>query len=352
MAGFPEVSEVKCPECGFVSCPPPPVCKRCGHRFAADASHPEAAEGAASSHLLDTPLRSAPDASAAESVSELPMNLPGQPWQDEIAERVARYRRRRSRDQNTEDTVNPNLEFDFDLSRREPETVRRSARTERTDGEFDAVLTGRGGSRAQASALDSVPIDGVGTQADPTAPWSAEPPEVHISPSAPVEVVLGPVQPEEEETRTIADDEVHLAAPLGRRLAAALVDGLVLLIAACVFTLVFAKTAGQVEPRLSNVTIIVLAAAAASLVTFYFALFTALAFATPGQAALGLRVRTLDNQLPGTSAALWRGVGYLVSAAALMLGFVWAVFDSDGLTWHDHMSGTCLAVRGETAGHS
>ena len=144
----------------------------------------------------------------------------------------------------------------------------------------------------------------------------------------------------------------RLAAPIGRRLAAALVDGLVLLIAACVFTLVFAKTGGEVNPRPSNVTIIVLGVVAALLLSFYFALFTALAFATPGQSALGLRVRTLDDRVPDTNAAVWRGVGYLVSAAALMLGFIWAVFDSQGLTWHDHMSGTCLAVRADSTDSS
>ena len=301
--------------------------------------------------MLDAPLLSGPDTGVAESISEMPMSQPGQPWQDEIAERVARYRRSRSRDRNTQDTVNPNLEFDFDLGRDEPEAGRHAAQTGHVGGEFDTALRDRPISRAQAPALDSVPIESAGFRADTTA-WTAEPTEVRLSQSAPVEIVLGPSPREKEEPETVADDEVRLAATLGRRMAAALVDGLVLLIAACMFTLVFAKTGGHVEPRLSNVTIVVLAVAAASLVTFYFALFTALAFATPGQAALGLRVRTLDNQLPGTSAAVWRGVGYLVSAAALMLGFIWAVFDSQGLTWHDHMSGTCLAVRGEPPGRS
>lgn len=352
MAGFPEISEVKCPECGFVSSPPPPVCKRCGHRFAAEESQADAAERLPSSPILDAPLVSGPDVHTAESASETPMNLPGQPWEDEIAERVARYRRRRSRDSNTQDTRNPNLEFDFDLDRNKPEAGRHTGPTEQVDDEFDALLSDRATSRAQAPSLDAVPIDSTGFPADTTAVWPAGPAVAHVPRSAPVEIVLGPAATEDEERDTAVDDEARLAAPIGRRMAAAVVDGLVLLIAACMFTLVFAKTGGQVEPRLSDVTIIVLAVAAASLATFYFALFTALAFATPGQSALGLRVRTLDNQLPTTSAAVWRGVGYLVSTAALMLGFIWAIFDSQGLTWHDHMSGTCLAVRGEPAGRS
>jgi hypothetical protein len=41
---------------------------------------------------------------------------------------------------------------------------------------------------------------------------------------------------------------------------------------------------------------------------------------------------------------LWRAFGYLVSTGALLLGFVWALVDSDGFTWHDRMSGTFLAI--------
>src|SRR5215472_715217 len=150
MAGFPEISEVKCPECGFVSSPPPPVCKRCGHLFAAHESQPGGAERVLSSHILDAPLLSTPDDRATESASDKRISLPGQPWQDEIAERVARYRRRRSRDTNTQDTLNPNLEFDFDLGRDEP-TGGHAAQTEEKDGGFDALLTDRDMSRGQAA---------------------------------------------------------------------------------------------------------------------------------------------------------------------------------------------------------
>jgi hypothetical protein len=34
----------------------------------------------------------------------------------------------------------------------------------------------------------------------------------------------------------------------------------------------------------------------------------------------------------------------MVSLSALMLGFIWAVVDSDGLTWHDHMSATAITI--------
>ncbi|MGD1104323.1 MAG: hypothetical protein ABSA59_19915, partial [Terriglobia bacterium] len=46
---------------------------------------------------------------------------------------------------------------------------------------------------------------------------------------------------------------------------------------------------------------------------------------------------------PTVRESFWRAFGVLVSLSALMLGFVWACVDSDGLTWHDRMSGTVIA---------
>jgi hypothetical protein len=46
--------------------------------------------------------------------------------------------------------------------------------------------------------------------------------------------------------------------------------------------------------------------------------------------------------------SFWRAFGYLVSASAFFLGFVWALVDSEGLTWHDRMSDTFLASTDST----
>ena len=59
---------------------------------------------------------------------------------------------------------------------------------------------------------------------------------------------------------------------------------------------------------------------------------------------MGIEVRNLEGRFPTPREAFWRAFGYLVSSAALMLGFVWALVDSEGLTWHDRISGTFLAA--------
>jgi uncharacterized RDD family membrane protein YckC len=129
-------------------------------------------------------------------------------------------------------------------------------------------------------------------------------------------------------------------APLGRRFLAALVDGVILLVAAALFGVTFWLAGGRLSPHPVNLA--VLGLIAVSLFLAYFGCFTLVTAATPGLSYLGIRVCNLDGTPPTGLESWWRAFGYLVSAAALLLGFVWAVFDSEGLTWHDRMSDTFL----------
>jgi uncharacterized RDD family membrane protein YckC len=72
----------------------------------------------------------------------------------------------------------------------------------------------------------------------------------------------------------------------------------------------------------------------------YFLVFTVFAGATPGMQFCGLTVVRLDGRLPDTAHLLWRGFGYLLSGATLLLGFLWAFWDEDGFTWQDRISQT------------
>jgi hypothetical protein len=61
---------------------------------------------------------------------------------------------------------------------------------------------------------------------------------------------------------------------------------------------------------------------------------------TPGMMLRGLRVRGFDGAMPTSRQMVWRSVGYLISAATCFLGFVWALWDDDQLTWQDRISQT------------
>ena len=71
----------------------------------------------------------------------------------------------------------------------------------------------------------------------------------------------------------------------------------------------------------------------------YFALFTVFGGTTPGMMMRGLRLVDCSGGAPSSRQLLWRSVGYLVSAP-MMLGFFWALWDEEHLTWHDRLSQT------------
>ncbi len=73
---------------------------------------------------------------------------------------------------------------------------------------------------------------------------------------------------------------------------------------------------------------------------------------TPGKFLLGLRVvRRQDGMTPAFRTMLFRDMpGRLMSACALMVGYLWGLADKDHQTWHDKLAGTVVvreqAVRG------
>jgi uncharacterized RDD family membrane protein YckC len=127
-------------------------------------------------------------------------------------------------------------------------------------------------------------------------------------------------------------------ASASQRLAAGLADGAVILVCFGIFAGIFYVSGGHLHPLPSNLAILALLV---SLVVFaYFGTFTAITHATPGGQWMGIAIRNLEGENPTTGQALLRAFGYLVAAAAFMLGFLWILMDSAGMGWHDHMSGT------------
>ncbi|MGJ3239821.1 MAG: RDD family protein [Anaerolineae bacterium] len=61
---------------------------------------------------------------------------------------------------------------------------------------------------------------------------------------------------------------------------------------------------------------------------------------TPGKMLLGLRVVKADGSRLSDVDALIRAIGYYVSGAVLLLGYIWALIDSENRTWHDILAGT------------
>jgi uncharacterized RDD family membrane protein YckC len=160
------------------------------------------------------------------------------------------------------------------------------------------------------------------------------------APRAPVEIVLDSPSAAGGEAREPAPITPTLA-PLGRRFLGGLVDALVLLVSAGLFALIYWRAGGVFTTNLLTLTVAGFIGLLICLA--YFGVFTALTSTTPGLLWMGIEVRNLRGNPPTTRQVFWRSFGYLVSTSALLLGFVWALVDSEGLTWHDRMSDTYLA---------
>jgi uncharacterized RDD family membrane protein YckC len=341
---------VKCPKCGFVSYPGITHCKKCGYRFvpeAAGSSQPpsvvaqdEPHQPPASPPSVEPPPRGAEAQAPAPAIDpEVPTEpaSPAQSVQDlrqELSGRVEDFRRKRAKLRKGFDPAS-SLDFEFDAAPQD-EAALEEAEIVPAPGpgeEVDAELA----SPAEVPVLDSLPLEKSGSGMRVLSSAAVEAGETVMESDAdsePMEILVENASPR-------AESGGREVAPLGARFAAALADGLVLALAGGLFGAIFWTAGGRLSPTPLNIAVVGFLAALTVLA--YFGLTTALASATPGLLWMRLQVRNLYGNPPSPSESFWRAFGYLVSFASLLLGFVWALLDSDRLTWHDHMSGTYVA---------
>jgi len=138
------------------------------------------------------------------------------------------------------------------------------------------------------------------------------------------------------------DSPVSSVALLAERRRAGVLDVTFLLFAFGGFLMLFRSLGGRFS--LSRFDVLVTLATLGLLYAQYVTLFTYFAGATPGMMLRGLRVASLDGLDPSPRQLLWRSLGYLISAGTMMLGFLWALWDEDQLSWHDRISQTCVTT--------
>ncbi len=129
-------------------------------------------------------------------------------------------------------------------------------------------------------------------------------------------------------------------ASLGDRRRAGLLDAGFLLLAYGGFLTLFGFLGGHLTFGKFDAAVYV--ATLALFYVQYFTLFTVFGGSTPGMLLRRLRVVSFDGGAPTPRQLLWRSFGYLVSAGTVLLGFLWASWDEDHLTWHDRISQTYL----------
>ncbi len=128
-------------------------------------------------------------------------------------------------------------------------------------------------------------------------------------------------------------------ANLLRRLGAMLYDGLLVLAVMFLGTLPFIAIRGgePVDPGDPLYRIVLLLIAYAFFVGFWVRYGRTL-----GMQSWGLRIETPGGARPTLGPASLRFFTALLSWLPLGLGFWWQLFDRDGLSWHDRLSGTRL----------
>lgn len=365
---------MKCPKCGFVSYPGLPQCKKCGHPFVAAAKKdsslsslfgglasrgrqesPEAALPAISQDPA-TQADSTPTAPATPALEEgekskaraahVPDAAAGAApaWREELAGRVENFRRRRARMRGAFDPTT-SLDLAFERSGEDhPEVMDREVGGKadefvRGSGQIDVdIAPPRNGSPDLESAPIQKPVEGLRILSSA----AVEAGDLDLEEeSDPMEIVLEtpPPAPSVQSHPT----RPRGAAPIGKRFLAGVADSIALLLGAVLFGIIFWGSGGRISMR--PLSLGVTAFVGAFFIFVYFGMFTAFASSTPGLLSMGLEVRGLDGSFPTAGEALWRAFGILVSMAALFLGFIWALVDSEHLTWHDRMSGTFVTQR-------
>jgi uncharacterized RDD family membrane protein YckC len=135
---------------------------------------------------------------------------------------------------------------------------------------------------------------------------------------------------------------LHPLASIDDRRLAALIDFCCLLFAYGGFLMLFGSLGG--EFTLSKLNAAVYATAFAIVYLQYFALFTIFGGTTPGMMMRSLQVVSFSGEPPTPRQMLLRSAGYMLSAGTFFLGFLWAMWDEDELTWHDRLSRTHLSA--------
>jgi uncharacterized RDD family membrane protein YckC len=140
----------------------------------------------------------------------------------------------------------------------------------------------------------------------------------------------------------VCDD---LAAPPAARLRAALVD---LLCTAAAATLTLAPIFIWARPLiLDRWTLAWTGSIVAAIAIVYPLIWIICGCGSIGARATRLTLVSFDGTRPSTAARYRRLLATVISVTAAGVGLLWALFDEDHLTWHDHMSGTFPTILNE-----
>jgi uncharacterized RDD family membrane protein YckC len=178
--------------------------------------------------------------------------------------------------------------------------------------------------------------------ADPIVerPRILEVPEVVPPPPAMGGITIEDTRPLEPERRPGIDMPLR-SAPLGLRIWAGLVDGLIVLVAGAAFESVFHRVTGAPPPLWEMIGIG--AALPCILWAAYQYLFVVYCGTTLGLRAAHLRISRFDGSPVNRRSRRLRVLCSFLSAVSLGMGYAWQFLDEDSLCWHERVTRTYLS---------
>jgi uncharacterized RDD family membrane protein YckC len=159
---------------------------------------------------------------------------------------------------------------------------------------------------------------------------------------------LGGIVLETEKSQGIAQERPGFEVPLrsasiSRRVVAAAVDSTVVLSATVIFAYIFVQLAKVVPAFIHLIT------AAALVMGFLWAgyhyLLLTYSGTTPGLRLTKLQLVHFDGSRVLRDTRRWRVLASVLSAVSLGLGFAWCFLDEDALCWHDRITRTHIVPR-------
>ena len=191
----------------------------------------------------------------------------------------------------------------------------------------------------RSCAVPPVPLDEL---AEPVTdrPRILDAPAVAPPPPALGGITIEAPERKEAEKRPGIDIPLQ-SAPLGRRIFAAIVDGIVIAAASALCGFIFSKVSASRPPVLQ------LAELAAGVPCLLWAVYQYLLIvysaSTPGLRLARLELTNFDGKTTTRRIRRWRVLASFLSTASLGMGYAWVFLDEDSLCWHDRITHTYLA---------
>ena len=238
-------------------------------------------------------------------------------WRGELSQRLRAYRTRRR--QNSPHVDQSRFSFDETPEKRQTEAcvaIEETPASSENDFSFTIAI----GCPSNKPSIEDLPME-IDVSSQPDGEGQAQ------------------EQPEAGKSKPLPG--LHPIAPIDHRRIAAMIDLFCLLFAYGGFLGLFGSLGGHFTFSKLNVAVCAMTLAAVYLQ--YFTLFTIFGGTTPGMMLRGLQVVSFSGEPPTPKQMLLRSAGYLLSAGTFFLGFLWAMWDEDELTWHDRLSRTYLS---------